>query len=64
MSVNPDTWRKSSYSNSKGGDCVEVADTADNGAAVRDTKDRDGGHLELPSAEWAAFMRAVKSAEL
>ncbi|WP_338011624.1 DUF397 domain-containing protein [Streptomonospora alba] len=59
-----ETWRTSSYSNSKGGECVEVAATSDRGAAVRDTKHRDAGHLEMPSAEWTAFVAAVRSAEL
>lgn len=59
----PLNWRKSSYSGSHGGDCVEVA-TAGDGAAVRDTEHREAGHLTLPSEEWTAFLVAVKSAEL
>ncbi|GAA1778995.1 DUF397 domain-containing protein [Streptomonospora arabica] len=64
MSVVEGTWKKSSYSNQKGGNCVEVAATSEHGAAVRDSKRRDAGRLEMPSAEWAAFLHAVKSAEL
>lgn len=57
------TWRTSSYSTAKG-ECVEVAETTTPGAAVRDTKNREAGHLALPSGEWAAFIAAVRSAEL
>ena len=39
MDVDPNgaTWRKSSYSNGTGGNCVEVADLP-SGRAVRDSK--------------------------
>jgi hypothetical protein len=46
-------WRKASYSSS-GGQCVEVS-LAPERAGVRDTKDRDGGALVVPSASWRAF---------
>ncbi|MEU4820428.1 DUF397 domain-containing protein [Actinomadura citrea] len=39
-------WRKSSYSASNGGNCVELAGAAD-GVAVRDSKDPDGPVLLL-----------------
>ncbi|WP_019608995.1 DUF397 domain-containing protein [Nocardiopsis sp. CNS-639] len=53
-------FRKSSYSQPSGGNCVEVADTG-TGAAVRDTQNRHLGHLEAPSAEWAAFLTSIRS---
>lgn len=34
------------------------------GADVRDTQYRDAGHLSMPTAEWAAFLGAVKAADL
>lgn len=43
------TWRKSTYSGSSGGDCVEVADAAPV-VLVRDTKDRDCGTLTFSAA--------------
>ncbi|GAB3441837.1 DUF397 domain-containing protein [Streptomonospora sediminis] len=55
-------WHKSSYSDG-GSNCVEVREHIA-GADVRDTQHREAGHLALPSAEWAAFLVAVKSAEL
>jgi hypothetical protein len=39
-------WRKSSYSNANGGDCVEVADKA-GAILVRDTKNRAGTTLSV-----------------
>jgi hypothetical protein len=51
-------WRKSSYSGSNGGSCVEVAD--DSGAIlVRDTTDRDGVALAFSADAWAAFTRGL-----
>ena len=40
-------WRKSSYSGSNGGDCVEVADTARHSRAVRDSKDPGGPNADV-----------------
>jgi hypothetical protein len=51
-------WRKSSYSNANGGDCVEVA--AANGVAVRDTTDRDGVTLQFTAQAWQEFTRRLR----
>lgn len=56
-------FRKSSYSGPKTENCVEVADTGA-GAAVRDTQNREVGHVEFPAAEWRAFLDEVKSGRL
>ncbi|MGA5039535.1 DUF397 domain-containing protein [Streptomyces capoamus] len=54
------TWRKSSYSNSDGGNCVEVADTAPSLVPVRDSKDPARGTLVFRAGAWAAFVDGVK----
>jgi hypothetical protein len=51
-------WRKSSYSGSNGGQCVEVA-SAD-GVMVRDTTDRTGVTLSLPAQAWQRFADSLK----
>jgi hypothetical protein len=51
--MNRPKWRTSSYS-TNGGNCVEVG-RADPKVLVRDTKDRQGGTLEVPGSSWAAF---------
>jgi hypothetical protein len=51
-------WRKSSYSNTSGGACVEVA-TAD-AVLIRDTTNRDGFTLSVPAGAWAAFLGALR----
>ncbi len=48
------TWFKSSYSGNEGGECVEVATTADT-VLVRDSKDRQGPHLSFTREAWANF---------
>ncbi|MCW5250849.1 DUF397 domain-containing protein [Streptomyces sp. SHP 1-2] len=50
------TFRKSSYS-SQLGECVEVADTATGGRAVRDSKRQGGPTLTVSGATWRAFLR-------
>lgn len=52
-------FRKSSYSSGGHENCVEIADTPD-GSAVRDTQNREAGHLEVPAGEWTALLRAVR----
>lgn len=56
-------FRKSSYSSAYGQDCVEVAE-APSGAAVRDSRHPEAGHLVVPAAEWAALLGAVRTGEL
>ena len=46
-------WRKSSYSANEGA-CVELAHAATSGA-IRDSKNPDGGHLEVPLTGLIAF---------
>ena len=52
-------WRKSSRSNTNGGNCVEVADNLPGRVFVRDTKDRDGGTLAFGPDAWRAFVADV-----
>ncbi|MGI5147688.1 DUF397 domain-containing protein [Plantactinospora sp. CA-294935] len=53
-------WRKSSRSNSNGGNCVEVAAALAPGVVgVRDSKDRQGPVLTFEPAAWRAFVRGV-----
>lgn len=57
------TWRKSSYSGSNGGGCVEVADNLTSVIAVRDSKDPDGPVLTVRMDDWRAFTVAIKAGE-
>jgi hypothetical protein len=58
------SWRKSSFSNGQGGNCVEVADLPDGGRAVRDSKDRGAGPvLRFTELEWKAFTAGVRAGE-
>ena len=51
-------WRKSSYSGSNGGECVEVAATG--AVLVRDTADRTGPVLTFTVEAWRAFTAAIR----
>ncbi|MEU9609764.1 DUF397 domain-containing protein [Streptomyces sp. NPDC048057] len=48
-------WSKSSHSGSEGGECVEVATSAD-AIHVRDTKNRRGAQLTFTPAAWTGFI--------
>ncbi|SFF49523.1 protein of unknown function [Actinacidiphila alni] len=54
-------WRKSSYSGSNGGDCVEVADNVPGTVPVRDSKDPQGPALAFSADAWTAFVADVKA---
>ncbi|KPC65951.1 DUF397 domain-containing protein [Streptomyces chattanoogensis] len=54
------TWRKSSYSNTDGGECLEVTDNHPTLVPVRDSKNPTGPALVFPAAAWAPFVTAVK----
>ena len=53
-------WRKSSYSNQDGGDCVEVADGFPGVLPVRDSKNPSGPALLFPASAWTTFISALK----
>ena len=60
MDVTGAVWRKSSYSGSNGGACVEVG-TASSAVAVRDSKDPQGPRLAFAADTWQAFAEDVKA---
>ena len=52
-------WRKSSFSSSNGGACVETA--SHHGAIlIRDTTNREGFTLSVPAGAWEAFLSSVR----
>ena len=53
------TWRKSSYSDNLGGNCVEVASYS-KGVGVRDSKDPGGPKLVLDPAAFRALITDLK----
>ncbi|MEV3948612.1 DUF397 domain-containing protein [Streptomyces halstedii] len=53
-------WRRSSYSNGQGGDCVEVADGFSGVLPVRDSKRPQGPVLVFGASAWSAFVNEVK----
>jgi hypothetical protein len=53
-------WRKSSRSNSNGGQCVEVATNLPN-VSVRDSKDRFGPILSFSRVAWTAFINGTRA---
>ncbi|MCX5450979.1 MULTISPECIES: DUF397 domain-containing protein [Streptomyces] len=57
-------WRKSSYSNGDGGDCVEVVDDLPGIIPVRDSKDPHGPTIVFPANAWSSFVSAVKNTNL
>ena len=52
-------WRKSTFSNGSGGDCVEVARNLPGIVAVRDSKNPNGPKLVVSAATWRAFLRSL-----
>ena len=53
-------WRKSSYSGSNGGNCIEVATSPDT-VAVRDSADPRGPALAFSSLDWRRFTGQLKA---
>ncbi|SHK39579.1 protein of unknown function [Nocardiopsis flavescens] len=54
MSSENSSWHKSSYSDGRGGDCVEVAEGPT--TRFRDTQNRELGFLTVPAGEWTALL--------
>ncbi|WP_225844757.1 DUF397 domain-containing protein [Streptomyces sp. HPF1205] len=60
-------WRKSSFSGSNGGECVEWAPAhaaATGEVPVRDSKVPYGPHLAFSPTAWSAFIGAIKADRL
>ncbi|MBL3670307.1 DUF397 domain-containing protein [Streptomyces sp. M2CJ-2] len=54
-------WRKSSYSGSTGGECVEVADGCLAGTVpVRDSKNPSGPVITVDAGAWQAFVDGLR----
>ncbi|WP_330159387.1 DUF397 domain-containing protein [Nocardiopsis tropica] len=51
-------WRKSSYSGSQGGNCVEVAESGRH-MRLRDSENPGLGHFSFRAEAWSAFLRAA-----
>ncbi|MEU4263185.1 DUF397 domain-containing protein [Streptomyces argenteolus] len=64
IELNASQWRKSSYSNSTGGDCIEVADGFAAIVPVRDSKNPHGPTLTFAADGWSSFVSAVKDGDL
>lgn len=56
-------FRKSSFSNGQGGNCVEVAVTEDGGRAVRHSKHPEDAVIFYSRGEWEAFLEGAKAGE-
>ena len=52
-------WFKSSYSDSEGSACVEVAPTSTR-IHIRDSKLPNGDRLTVPPRAWSAFISALQ----
>ncbi|MPY55091.1 DUF397 domain-containing protein [Streptomyces sp. K1PN6] len=61
--LNGAAWRKSSYSNQEGGNCVEVADGFPGVVPVRDSKVPHGPALSFEARSWAAFIGELKAGQ-
>lgn len=53
-------WKKSSYSNGEGGNCVE-ARGGDGSTDVRDTQHREAGYLSFKIQEWTALLGSLRA---
>ncbi|MEH1014097.1 DUF397 domain-containing protein [Micromonospora sp. CPCC 206060] len=58
MELTGAVWRKSSRSNTQGGNCVEVAGNLPGVIGVGDSKDPAGPVLTFDPAAWRAFLTA------
>ncbi|TQN27760.1 uncharacterized protein DUF397 [Haloactinospora alba] len=61
MSTAEPAWHKSSYSRADS-NCVEIAEGTT--TAIRDTQNRQAGHLSFPASEWKAFLTEVRAENL
>ncbi|WP_049577026.1 DUF397 domain-containing protein [Streptomyces sp. SBT349] len=53
-------WRRSSYTNADGGNCLEVAEGVLGVVPVRDSKRSAGAVLFVPADAWDAFIDSLR----
>ncbi|MFD3912551.1 DUF397 domain-containing protein [Streptomyces sp. NPDC058603] len=56
-----ESWRSSSYSQSNGGECIEVADDIPHTVPIRDSKNPTGPILIASPSSWTAFVAFAKA---
>ena len=54
-------WRRSSYSNANGGNCVEISEDFPGTVPVRDSKNPHGPVIVVPAAAWDTFVNSLKA---
>ncbi|MEW2488179.1 DUF397 domain-containing protein [Streptomyces sp. NPDC048411] len=52
-------WRKSSYSNGAGGECIEIANLHTT-VGIRDSKRPNGRYIAVQRDAWAGFIASVR----
>lgn len=61
MNAKPSQWRKSSYSGTSNGSCVEADDA--NPGHVRDSKDPHGPTLAFTPTAWQTFVTSIRTGD-
>lgn len=61
MDESRETWHKSSYSGSSGS-CVEVSEGRS--VLVRDTENRELGHIDYSPTTWVSFLQGLRAGSL
>lgn len=59
-----DKWKKSTYSEGAGNECVETQPTDDGLVGLGDSKSRSRGALVIGQPAWHRFITAVRSGTL
>ncbi|MER5563752.1 DUF397 domain-containing protein [Streptomyces sp. NPDC002506] len=54
-----EAWYKSSYSSDQGGSCIEIAKLTGQ-VGIRDSKDKSGPALVVPTTAWSSFVGFAK----
>jgi len=57
------TWKKSSFSDPNGGNCVEAQQPSGEAVQVRDSKNPGGPVLSVTAAAWMSFIAGVRDAQ-
>ncbi|MFI6446764.1 Scr1 family TA system antitoxin-like transcriptional regulator [Kitasatospora sp. NPDC050543] len=58
-----ESWRKSSYSDDDGGQCIEVAHDVPGHVPVRDSKDPEGPALVFSTYAWRSFIAGIRAGD-